>query len=184
MLDAKKQTGENRVPYLRNSNVRWGNFELTDLAEMDVRPEEFDRVAARSGDLVMCEGGEPGRCAIWRGEPIALQKALHRIRPDTKRVTPEFLFLAFQFLAVNGELARRFTGSTIKHLPKEQLRQLEILVPPLADQEEIVSATATQFESIRIGRDHLAEAERRLEALHRSILANAFNPAGGGAGNR
>jgi type I restriction enzyme S subunit len=65
MLDGKRQTGLYPAPYLRNVNVRW-TFDLSDITTMDVRPDELDRVLARPGDLVVCEGGEPGRCAVWK----------------------------------------------------------------------------------------------------------------------
>ena len=81
MLDTKTQTGKHPQPYLRNINVRWFSFELDDLAFMDIRPDEFERAAVVDGDLVVCEGGQPGRCAVWRREPMAIQKALHRVRP-------------------------------------------------------------------------------------------------------
>ena len=66
MLDAKKNKGMPQ-PYLGNSNVRWGKFELVDLAEMRFEPHEEERYSLRPGDLVVCEGGEPGRCAIRNG---------------------------------------------------------------------------------------------------------------------
>ncbi|MGK9451374.1 hypothetical protein ACSSZE_08970 [Acidithiobacillus caldus] len=82
MLDAKKNKGVPR-PYLGNSNVRWGSFDLSDLALMKFEDEEEERYGVRPGDLIVCEGGEPGRCAIWRGEvpDMRIQKALHRVRP-------------------------------------------------------------------------------------------------------
>lgn len=67
MLDAKKNKGVPR-PYLRNINVRWGSFDLSDLLEMRIQDEEVERYSVRKGDLIICEGGEPGRCAIWKDE--------------------------------------------------------------------------------------------------------------------
>ena len=80
MLDRQKNSGT-LMPYLRNVNVRWGSFDLTDLLEMKFEDVEDDRFLIRKNDLVMCEGGEPGRCAIWTQDtPIHFQKACHRIR--------------------------------------------------------------------------------------------------------
>ena len=80
MLDKAKNKGEQR-PYLRNLNVRWFDFDLSDLREMPFLSEETAKYTVSKGDLVVCEGGYPGRAAIWdQDEPIYFQKALHRIR--------------------------------------------------------------------------------------------------------
>ena len=70
MLDGAKNVGD-PVAYLRNVNVRWGEFDLSDLLEMRVTPDERAALSVRDGDLFMCEGGEPGRCAVWRGGGLA-----------------------------------------------------------------------------------------------------------------
>ena len=82
MLDEKKNKGE-LMPYLANINVRWGEFELTDLREMRFEDHELKTFGLTFGDIVMCEGGEPGRCAIWKEQlpGTMIQKAIHRIRP-------------------------------------------------------------------------------------------------------
>ena len=92
MLDQKKNKGE-LLPYLANVNVRWGSFDLDDLREMRFEHHELDRYGLKSGDIVMCEGGEPGRCALWKGQKpgMMIQKALHRIRPHNCLLS-EFLF--------------------------------------------------------------------------------------------
>lgn len=115
MLDAKKNKGEPQ-PYLGNSNVRWGEFDLDDLAEMRFEAHEDERYSLQRGDLVVCEGGEPGRCAIWEGLPgIKIQKALHRIRPKSG-FNNYYLFYWFCLAAKTGKLDPHFTGTTIKHL--------------------------------------------------------------------
>ena len=92
MLDAKKNKGEYQ-PYLANINVRWGSFDLEKLSLMRFEKDEEERYGIKYGDLIMCEGGEPGRCAIWRDElpNMKIQKALHRIRPNTELVDVEYL---------------------------------------------------------------------------------------------
>jgi type I restriction enzyme S subunit len=95
MLDDKKNRGD-LLPYLANVNVRWGELDLHDLREMRFEYDEMDRYGLKYGDIVMCEGGEPGRCAIWK-EPVPgmmIQKALHRIRPHDC-LDHRFLFYSF-----------------------------------------------------------------------------------------
>jgi len=80
MLDKTKNKGEPR-PYLRNVNVRWFTFNLSDLFEMRFLPEEATKYTAVKGDVLICEGGYPGDAAIWNEDhSIHFQKALHRVR--------------------------------------------------------------------------------------------------------
>ena len=81
MLDQAKNKGEYQ-PYLANLNVRWGTFDLDNLSQMKFEDNEQERYGLKYGDLVVCEGGEPGRCAIWKDQipGMKIQKALHRVR--------------------------------------------------------------------------------------------------------
>ena len=129
MLDQKKNRGELR-PYLANVNVRWGAFDFNALREMRFEASEDDRYGLRYGDIVMCEGGEPGRCAIWKDERpgMMVQKALHRIRPH-EGLDHRFLYYTFLSKGRTGELSGLFTGATIKHLPREKLAKAPIPIP-------------------------------------------------------
>ena len=64
MLDGKRITGKYLVPYLRNVDVQWNKINVADLRRMDIRPDEIPRYTVQPGDLLVCEGGEVGRCAI------------------------------------------------------------------------------------------------------------------------
>ncbi|MFQ5709849.1 MAG: restriction endonuclease subunit S, partial [bacterium] len=83
MLDKAKNTGK-PTQYLRNVNVRWFEFDLTDLSFMRATEKDKKELSIQNGDLLVCEGGEPGRCAVWQnGETdLIFQKAIHRIRPS------------------------------------------------------------------------------------------------------
>jgi type I restriction enzyme S subunit len=139
MLDAQKNRGESK-PYLRNTNVQWMRFGLDDVKEMRVEEREEEELRLKHGDLLICEGGEPGRCAIWRDEvpEMYFQKALHRIRP-CDAILSEFLALNLQIDCQNGVLAGYFTGATIKHLTGRSLSTYPIPIPPLAEQRRIVA---------------------------------------------
>ena len=96
MLDATKNRGEFQ-PYLANINVRWGAFNLKNLSQMKFEPYESERYGIRYGDLIICEGGEPGRCAIWKDQipNMKIQRALHRVRPIEDKVNNFYLFYWF-----------------------------------------------------------------------------------------
>ncbi len=120
MLDKDKNQGQS-LPYLRNANVQWFNFDLSDLKSIKVKKEELENVSTIKGDLIICEGGEPGRSAIWKYDyPIVIQKALHRVRFQSK-IIPEYVNYHIANDAQLGRLEKYFTGSTIKHFTGESL---------------------------------------------------------------
>jgi len=139
MLDKAKNKGELR-PYLRNTNVQWFNFEIGDLKNMRFEEHELDEYRVTPGDLVICEGGEPGRCAVWEGEveDMFIQKALHRARPWLG-ISPFFLQFCLKAAANSGFLNQFFTGATIKHFSGEKLAKYPVPLPPLAEQYRIVA---------------------------------------------
>ena len=137
MLDKKKVEGT-PLYYLRNVNVRWESFDLSDLLEMPFKAEEIDRYSIKKGDLVICEGGEPGRCAIWNDDKdIMYQKALHRLRPFHGVLNKYLLFVLMQY-SNSGHLEKYYTGSTIKHLTGESLSSLFVPIPPYNEQQKII----------------------------------------------
>ncbi len=176
MLDrAKNFTGQS-MPYLRNVNIRWGSIETGDLYNMRFTDAEATRFSVRDGDVLVCEGGEPGRCAIWQGGPTSLkfQKAIHRIRPSG-RVLSGWIALFLRHEALHDRLAGHFTGTTIKHLPAQALAAIRLPVPPLAEQRRIVArieALSARTRRARADLERIAPLCRR----HRDrTLANAFD---------
>ena len=167
MLDQKKNRGELR-PYLANVNVRWGTFDLNDLREMRFEASEDDRYGLKYGDIVMCEGGELGRCAIWKDERpgMMVQKALHRIRPH-EGLDHRFLYYTFLSKGRTGELGGLFTGATIKHLPREKLAKAPIPIPPLRTQERIAEHLSNYDDLIENNRKRIALLEEVARLLYR-----------------
>ncbi|OQS09274.1 hypothetical protein B0T37_14870 [Chromobacterium violaceum] len=169
MLDAKKNKGIPQ-PYLGNSNVRWGVFDLTDLAEMKFEAHEEERYSLQPGDLVVCEGGEPGRCAIWTGPAgMKVQKALHRIRPKSS-LDNYYLFYWFQHAARTGGLEPYFTGTTIKHLTGKAVAELNIPLPPINIQREMVDVLRSLDDRITL----LCETNATLEAIAQALFKSWF----------
>ena len=167
MLDQKKNTGE-MLPYLANVNVRWGQFALDNLREMRFEPYEQERYGLKYGDIVMCEGGEPGRCAIWKEQMPGMmyQKALHRIRP-LSCLDHRFLYYNLRKQGQNGDLAGLFTGSTIKHLPREKLASISIPIPPLVEQRWIADLLSAYDDLIENSRRRIALLEEAARFLYR-----------------
>jgi type I restriction enzyme S subunit len=145
MLDKAKNKGELR-PYVRNLNVQWFRFALDDVLEMRIPDDEVREFLLQEGDLLICEGGEPGRAAIWRdvGQPMFFQKALHRVRPIPD-VLPEFLAYRFRLDTWTGALDKLFTGATIKHLTGKALKEHRFPLPPLPEQKRIVEKSTSSW---------------------------------------
>ena len=137
MLDQVKNKGEYE-PYLANLNVRWGYFELDNLSQMRFESGEQERYGLKYGDLVICEGGEPGRCAIWKDQipNMKIQKALHRVRVHDC-LDYRYLYYWFLYAGQTKALEQYFTGATIKHMPGDKLKSICIDFPPKEEQQRI-----------------------------------------------
>lgn len=175
MLDKNKNKGTFQ-PYLRNVNVRWGQFDLDDLLEMKFEESEKDKYGIRKGDLIMCEGGEPGRCAIWNSDiqNMKIQKALHRIRLNNN-VLNKYVYFLFVLYAQNGVLGKYFTGTTIKHLTGQSLKSVDFPLPPLSEQQRIVAEIESRLSQASAAEESIGKALQQAEALRQSILKKAFN---------
>ncbi len=105
MLSPASKTGNESYPYLRNANVQWGRFDLRDMLHMDFNTAEREKFSLLPGDLLVCEGGEPGRAAVWNAQidPCYYQKALHRLRSVSDLVDPYFIMYRLWMGALQGE---------------------------------------------------------------------------------
>lgn len=139
MLDKAKNTGPLR-PYLRNANVQWFRFDLSDVHELRLEDADLETHSLRAGDLVICEGGEPGRLAVCDDavSGMVFQKALHRARPRGE-VDVWYLAYLLRCHAGSGYLSTFFTGATIKHLTGKALGTVPVPVPPIEEQRQIVA---------------------------------------------
>jgi type I restriction enzyme S subunit len=165
MLDKKKNIGVYQ-PYLANFNVRWGGFDLTNVQEMKFEDHEDERYSLKPGDLVICEGGEPGRCAIWRDKTIRIkiQKALHRLRVH-EGFNSDFLYYRMFLAGKTGELERHFIGSTIKHLTGISLKQIGFDFPCETEQTKISLVLRALDDKIELNN----RINKELEAMAKSL---------------
>jgi type I restriction enzyme, S subunit len=139
MLDKAKNRGTLRR-YLRNVNVRWFSFDLSDLLEMKFEDHELAEFELRSGDVLICEGGEPGRSAVWdeHESDIYFQKAIHRVR-FFGSIVPIYFVFALRHDAASGRLEQYFTGVGIKHFTGQGLARYTFPLPPIREQQRIVA---------------------------------------------
>ena len=178
MLDAKKNKGTPQ-PYLANVNVRWGSFDLEDLPLMRFEDDENERYGLKYGDVVVCEGGEPGRCAIWKDQipNMKIQKALHRVRCH-ENLDYRYLYYYLLWAGKKGLLEAYFTGTTIKHLPGDKLKIIPIRIPSLATQKEIANILSAIDDKIELNNAINRNLEEQSQALFKNWFID-FKPFGG-----
>ena len=177
MLDAKKNKGR-PFPYLRNPNVRWLEVDTSDLKEMPFEDHELERYGLRKGDVVICEGGEAGRAAVWDGRlpDVKFQKAIHRVRPG-----PDLYerFLVHRLMADyhTGRLADYYTGATIKHLTGQDLSNYKFPLPPLAEQRAIAEVLDRAKSLITKRRVAISHLDTLTQAIYLELFGDpALNP--------
>lgn len=175
MLDQAKNKGTPR-PYFGNINLRWGAFNIDEGKTIPIEDHEVERYGICAGDLVICEGGEPGRCAIWTGEDnrYFIQKALHRVR-FTGSYLPFFAYYYMIYAAQSGILEKRFTGSTIKHLTGSALAEVPFPLCSIPEQREIIAILEEKLSSVDAIETEITTALAKLSALRQSILKKAFS---------
>lgn len=134
--------GEPKFPFLRTSNVFWGYIDLSDIDAMHFTPEEIETKSLKSGDLLVCEGGDIGRSAIWNGElpQCSFQNHLHRLRPKRDGVVPHFFMYYLQAgFTQLGIYEGAGNKTTIPNLSRSRLASLDVPLPPPPEQQKIAA---------------------------------------------
>ena len=137
-IDARKNTGDYHS-YLCSINVYWSGIDLTTIKKAQFEDDECIKYQLRKGDLLICEGGEAGRSAVWESNINMLyQNALHRVR-FYGQINSYFYRYLMEYYRDCGILAKFSRGTTIKHLVQNSLHSIPIPLPPLAEQKRIVA---------------------------------------------
>ena len=169
MLDKKKQTGLYPKCYLANVNVQWFRFDLDSLNQMDFDEDDQIEFSLKDGDLLVCEGGEVGRCAIWHEElkDCYFQKAIHRVRCNKTMVLPEYIAHLFYYHSqINGFADVVGSKATIAHLPGDKLKEMRIFVPPITLQNDFINLTKQTDKS----KFEIKKAIENTSALIKSLM--------------
>jgi type I restriction enzyme S subunit len=167
MLDAEKNVGVPK-PFLGNSSVQWGHIDVSDLGEIRLSPTDLQRFRLKGGDLLVCEGGDVGRAAIWRHQldECYYQKALHRLRPK-RGYSIELMRNLLERMSASGFLQNYVTQTSIAHLPKDKFETVPIPVPSTkAEQSAIAEALSDA--------DALIESLAQLLAKKRDLKQGAM----------
>ena len=173
MLSPKAKTGNSSFLYLANYNVQWDRIDLGKVQQMDFSEKEREKFALTPGDILVCEGGEVGRSAIWHGEikNCYYQKALHRLRPISNFSSE--VMLQFMMWADRKGLFKALTGhSTIAHLTAIKLKEMDVPVP--SDKEQaLVDLFFREMKSVRrIVSEQIAKTTELKQSLSCGLLTN------------
>lgn len=172
MLSKKSTTGINSYPYLGNQNVQWGKIQFDKLNEMDFNQREKEKFKLEYGDLLVCEGGEVGRTAIWKNDinNCFYQKALHRLRIRHNSYLPEVM-LEFMIWAANKGILKGQTGhSTIAHLTAVTLKEIPVPKIPM-DEQEILKEKFLELNKLVVVIESNVSASK---ALQKSLINEVF----------
>jgi type I restriction enzyme S subunit len=165
--------GRGKIPFLRTSNVLWDEIDLSQLDEMAMTPEEVAEKCVEKGDLLVCEGGEIGRAAIWDHDlaPIAFQNHLHRLRARVEDVEPRFYayFLQSAFTQL-GIYEGAGNKTTIPNLSRSRLAALKVPHPPKAEQEVVARSLRIVRAALR---GHVRSTELAVE-LKGAVMRELF----------
>lgn len=170
-LNKSKDTGE-LYSYLCAINIKWNEVDTSILKETRFEKDELNRYSVTYGDLLVCEGGDTGRAAIWnRKEDILYQNALHRIRLKSGISNIYILYFLWK-LKKKGIIDDRYSkGVTIKHLVKSSLLSIPVPLPPLPLQQQF----AARIEAIERQKQQVSETIKDLETLLASRMQYWFD---------
>ena len=176
----KYHSGHNMRPYLRVQNVFEDHIDLEDVKEMDFPRDDYEKFKLKSGDILLNEGQSPyllGRPAIYRGElpGACFTNTLIRFKSYTP-VTAEYPLIVFRAYMRTGRFTREGTITTnIAHLSAGRFAKIEFPVPPLREQQEIVSEVERRLSVIEELQAAVAANLTRADRLRQSILSQAFS---------
>lgn len=155
MLSKDASEGPEQRRYLTNKNVQWNRIDFEALNYMSFSSAERDKFCLSQGDLLVTEGGEIGRTAMWQGshEECYFQKSLHRLR-SRGQIDPRYM-LHYMRYAVRWQMFTDSVGQTsIAHLPQDKFAEHLVLYPvDPGDQQRIISVL-----------DSVTDLERKIEA--------------------
>ena len=184
MIDEEKNVGEEKL-YLSNRDIHWGWINVSDLHKVRMTKDDLCKYDLRKGDLLVCEGGEVGRAAVWDA-PISdcyFQKTLHRIRlKDGSQLDLLYLLALLYRYANIGFYDAYVTKTSIAHLPKDKMEILPLILPPLPEQRKIAAALSDVDEMIAALKK-LIEKNRKIKtgAMQRLLTGKTRLPGFKGA---
>ena len=166
-LNASKTDGVS-LTYITTSNVYWNSFELDNLKIMPFTESEIEKCTVKKGDLLVCEGGDIGRAAIWQFEnEIRIQNHLHRLRPYDRIYTKFYYYIMYLYKA-NGRI--NGNGIGLQGLSSNALHNIIVPVPPVEEQKRIVDSIDSVLSLIEQIESHKQSLSSQIDNIKSKIL--------------
>ena len=166
-LNASKTDGVS-LTYITTSNVYWNSFELDNLKIMPFNDSEIEKCTVKKGDLLVCEGGDIGRAAIWQFEnEIRIQNHLHRLRPYDRIYTKFYYYIMYLYKA-NGRI--NGNGIGLQGLSSNALHNIIVPVPPVEEQKRIVDSIDSVLSLIEQIESHKQNLSSQIDNIKSKIL--------------
>ena len=179
-LDKGRNTGLPR-DYITTSNLYWGRFELASVRQMLIREEELEKCSAKKNDLLICEGGEAGRAAVWDYESeVCFQNHVHRAR-FYGNVDPYLAYRFFEKLNATGEINQHRKGVGISNMSSAVLASIIFPLPPLSEQHRIVAKIDQLMARCDALKNLRNEREKKRLATHAAALSQLLDTTGNGS---
>lgn len=180
MLSQQASAGANQAPYLANRHVQWDEVRLEDLDAMSFSEEERIKYRLIPGDLLVCEGGEVGRTALWKSSSLDVffQKAIHRLRTSSSEILPGYMLRFIRRASDCGALRDLSSQTSIAHLTREKLATLVVPLPPIREQQFIAAILDTLDETIRKTEQVLEKLKQMKQGLLHDLLTRGIDENG------
>ena len=169
-LNASNRDGK-MMDYITTSNLYWDRFDLSVVKQMWFTEEELWRCTAKKGDLLICEGGDIGRAAIWNYDyDIRIQNHIHRLR-GYKGINHRFYYFVFLLYKLSNRIGGK--GVAIQGLSSGDLHKLEVPLPPEYEQIRLVKTIEKWFKFV----DLLEQEQENLHTLVQSTKSKILDLA-------
>lgn len=174
MLQSTEKEGYAFKKYLRAQNIRWESVDVSDVNEMWFSPKELSTYRLQKDDILVSEGGEVGRAAIWKDEldECYIQNSVNRLRVDRKKILPEYLLYVLESYGQAKVFEGTVNRVSIAHLTREKLKEYYIPLPPLDEQRQIVKVIHSRLHKIDTTSSELERSIAYLDEYRSSLISN------------
>ena len=173
-LNSSNNKGTIKKKYITTSNLYWDYFDFAKMKEMNFTENEIEKYLVKKGDLLVCEGGDVGRSAIWNYDySVCYQNHIHRLRSFSS-VNMKFYYFILYLYKISGYINSQSKGMGIQSLSANRLGSFVIPLPPLSEQKEIVKILDTSLSKITELEKEISIREEYINKLEKSIFKNAF----------
>lgn len=175
-LNSSSNKGTILKKYITTSNLYWNTFDFTKVKEMFFTNEEVEKYSVKKGDLLVCEGGDVGRSAIWNYDyAVCYQNHIHRLRAYSS-INIEFYYYVLYLYKFSGYINSQSKGMGIQGLSSNKLDSFILPLPPLAEQEEIVAKVESLLAKVTGLENQIQERKKLSGLLMQTVFKNAFAP--------